>query len=136
MNHLASLDLVILFFFLGLFASWIKSDLEVPEQVAKFLAVFLLLSLGLKGGHDVRVSQNLTGILPCLVIGLTSCLALPGAIFFFLRDRVLRQFKHLVHLIGLKNRTSQTDFKAAAPGFRKRDAPARRFQMSAHECQT
>ncbi|MBK9324360.1 MAG: sodium-dependent bicarbonate transport family permease [Bdellovibrionaceae bacterium] len=88
MSHIASFDLIILFFILGVLASWFRSDLEVPEQVAKFLSIFLLLSLGLKGGHEVRVAENLSGFFPSLLIGLTSCLALPIAVFYFLKNRL------------------------------------------------
>lgn len=88
MTHLASFDLIILFFLLGVLASWAKSDLEVPESVAKFLSIFLLLSLGLKGGHEVRTAENLSGFLPALLIGLASCLALPICVFHLLKKRV------------------------------------------------
>ena len=82
MIEFASFDLIILFFFLGLWASWSKSDLGIPEQVAKFLSIFLLLSLGLKGGHEVRIADNLSGFFPALFIGILSCLA-HNNIFFF-----------------------------------------------------
>lgn len=86
MSHLASFDLVILFFVLGAIASWMKSDLEVPDQISKFLSIFLLLSLGLKGGHEVRTAEHLFGFIPSIGIGLASCLAVPAALFFALRN--------------------------------------------------
>ncbi len=88
MSHLASFDLIILFFILGAFASWIKSDLEMPESISKFLSIFLLLSLGLKGGHEVRIAENLAGFFPALSLGLLSTVALPFLMFFFIRNRV------------------------------------------------
>ncbi len=88
MSHLASFDLIILFFILGAFASWIRSDLEVPDSVSKFLSIFLLLSLGLKGGHEVRVAENLFGFFPTLSIGLISCFALPVILFLALKNRL------------------------------------------------
>lgn len=88
MSHLTQFDLIILFFILGAFASWIKSDLEVPEAVSKFLSIFLLLSLGLKGGHEVRVAENLAGFFPSLSIGLASCLLLPMILFWVLRSKL------------------------------------------------
>lgn len=81
MNPLANLDLILLFFFLGGIASWAKSDLQVPDQISKFLSLFLLLSLGLKGGHEVRIATDLTGIIPILILGLSSCIVIP--IYFF-----------------------------------------------------
>lgn len=88
MSHLASFDLIILFFILGALASWFRSDLEIPEQISKFLSIFLLLSLGLKGGHEVRIAENLFGFIPSLSIGLASCLALPVVLFFALKNRL------------------------------------------------
>lgn len=88
MSHFANFDLIILFFGLGVFASWIRSDLAVPDSVSKSLSIFLLLSLGLKGGHEVRIADDLFGFFPALLIGLTSCLAFPLAIFFGLRKRL------------------------------------------------
>lgn len=88
MSHFASFDLIILFFVLGSVASWIRSDLEVPDSVSKFLSIFLLLSLGLKGGHEVRVANDLFGFLPSLSLGLASCLAFPLVIFFILKNRL------------------------------------------------
>ena len=88
MNHVFNIDLVILFFFLGIVASWIKSDLEVPESVSKFLSIFLLLSLGLKGGHEVKIAENLNGFFPALSIGLASCLALPVILFLALKKKL------------------------------------------------
>ena len=85
LNHLANIDLIVLFFFLGGFASWIKSDLQIPDQVSKFLSVFLLLSLGLKGGHEVRIASDLSGLLPILGIGIASCLIIPVYLFYFYR---------------------------------------------------
>lgn len=87
MSHFANFDLIILFFILGAFASWIRSDLEIPESISKFLSIFLLLSLGLKGGHEVRFAESLTGFFPSLSLGLVSCFALPVILFFAIKNR-------------------------------------------------
>lgn len=88
MSHFASFDLIILFFVLGAVASWVRSDLEVPEPIAKFLSIFLLLSLGLKGGHEVRIAENLSGFFPVLFVGLASCLAIPLFVFRILKTKL------------------------------------------------
>jgi hypothetical protein len=46
----------ILFFALGIAAGWAKSDLSIPEQVAKALALYLMLCIGFKGGVEARAS--------------------------------------------------------------------------------
>lgn len=88
MNRIASVDLIILFFLLGYFASWIKSDLEIPEQISKFISIFLLLSLGLRGGHEVRFADSLEGFLPSLLIGVFSCVSIPIILFYALQNRL------------------------------------------------
>ena len=88
MGALANFDLIVLFFLLGAFASWIKSDLDVPQEIAKFLSIFLLLSLGLKGGHEVRFSQDLAGFFPAFGLGLLSCLVIPTVMFFLTKRRL------------------------------------------------
>jgi hypothetical protein len=44
------LDPAILFFLIGIFAGLVRSNLEIPPQIARFLALYLLMALGLKGG--------------------------------------------------------------------------------------
>lgn len=88
MAQLIHFDLIVLFFFLGVFASWIKSDLVFPDSVSKFLSIFLLLSLGLKGGHAVKFGGDLTGFLPALILGLLTCLLIPLILFRLLKKRL------------------------------------------------
>ncbi|MCS6921432.1 MAG: sodium-dependent bicarbonate transport family permease [Elioraea sp.] len=47
------LDPAILFFVVGVFAGLVRSNLEVPQAVTKFLSLYLLVSLGLKGGSTM-----------------------------------------------------------------------------------
>ena len=44
------LDPAILFFALGVFAGLVRSNLEMPAAISKFLSIYLLMALGLKGG--------------------------------------------------------------------------------------
>lgn len=88
MSVLANVDLIVLFFFLGALASWLRSDLELPESIGKFLSIFLLLSLGLKGGHEVRTSEDPSGFVLALTLGLLSCLVIPLYFFFWLKRKL------------------------------------------------
>jgi hypothetical protein len=47
------LDPAILFFVFGVFAGAVRSNLEIPPAIAKFLSLYLLMALGLKGGFAV-----------------------------------------------------------------------------------
>lgn len=44
------LDPAILFFIFGVLAGLVKSNLEIPPAIARFLSLYLLMALGLKGG--------------------------------------------------------------------------------------
>ncbi len=44
---------MVLFFVLGLVATWARSDLNIPEAVAKGMSLYLMLAIGFKGGASV-----------------------------------------------------------------------------------
>ena len=67
----------ILFFVLGLFAGWARSDLEVPDAIAKALALYLILAIGFKGGAAMAESGDLLGIVPVLVAAALLSFAIP-----------------------------------------------------------
>ena len=54
------LDPAILFFVVGAFAGLVKSNLEIPTPISRFLSLYLLMALGLKGGFALAQS-GLTG---------------------------------------------------------------------------
>ncbi len=56
----------VLFFALGLFAALARSELAIPEAVAKALSLFLMLAIGFKGG--VAASEHGLGLDLVLVI--------------------------------------------------------------------
>lgn len=85
MNPFDGLDLIVLFFVLGFFASAVKSDLRLPDNTSKFLSIYLLLALGLKGGHQVRNASDLDGFLPVLFIGSLSCIVIPAVVIQLLK---------------------------------------------------
>jgi hypothetical protein len=61
----------VLFFFLGMLAVAVRSDLEVPQPIPKLLSLYLLLSIGFKGGVELRTSG---GGEDALVVLLAACL--------------------------------------------------------------
>lgn len=67
------LDPAILFFVFGVFAGLVKSNLEVPQPIAKFLSLYLLMALGLKGGF--ALSESTVGVHVVLSITLALVLA-------------------------------------------------------------
>ena len=45
----------LLFFVLGIFATIVKSDLEIPSTTVKFISLYLLFSIGFKGGQELTL---------------------------------------------------------------------------------
>ena len=50
------LDPAILFFIFGVLAGFAKSNLEIPPAISRFLSLYLLMALGLKGGFALYES--------------------------------------------------------------------------------
>ena len=50
------LDPAVLFFALGVLAGLVRSNLEMPAAISKFLSIYLLMALGLKGVFSVAGS--------------------------------------------------------------------------------
>jgi hypothetical protein len=77
---------VVLFFLLGALAAFARSDLTVPEAVAKTIALYLMMSIGLRGGGEVA-HEGLTGaMLIAGACGLVLSFALPLPAFWALRQ--------------------------------------------------
>jgi len=75
----------VLFFALGLAAALARSDLAIPEAVAKALSLYLMLAIGFKGG--VAAGDHGLGLDLLLVIGAAVLLSavIPVIAFVFLR---------------------------------------------------
>jgi len=81
-------DPAVLFFFLGVAIGLIRSNLEIPAPIAKFLSLYLLMALGFKGGQALA-DAGLSGE-GAKVIGAAIVLALviPVVWFLVLRKRI------------------------------------------------
>ena len=60
------LDPAILFFIFGVLAGFAKSNLEIPQPIARFLSLYLLMALGLKGGFALYESGIKSEVLTSL----------------------------------------------------------------------
>lgn len=81
-------DPAVLFFFLGLVIGGVRSNLEIPPPVAKFLSLYLLMSLGYKGGHALADAGLSGDALKVLGAAIFLALAIPAVWFVFLRRKV------------------------------------------------
>jgi hypothetical protein len=78
----------LLFFFLGVMAVVVRSDLEIPAQVAKALSLYLLFAIGFKGGVALAESSLDASILLTLVAAIAMSALVPLYTFFALRKRL------------------------------------------------
>jgi hypothetical protein len=62
--HLISQNILspaILFFALGIAAGFVKSDLEVPDSISRYLSLYLMMAIGFKGGVAIANTHDLNG---------------------------------------------------------------------------
>ncbi|TQL03036.1 sodium-dependent bicarbonate transport family permease [Cellulomonas sp. SLBN-39] len=81
-------DPAILFFFLGLLAGAVRSNLEIPAPVAKFLSLYLLVAIGFKGGQALAETGVTGSAVRVVALGVTLALLIPAIGFVVLRRRV------------------------------------------------
>ncbi|WP_213521461.1 sodium-dependent bicarbonate transport family permease [Nonlabens sp.] len=75
----------LLFFILGLFASQVKSDLEIPKNSSKFISLYLLFAIGFKGGQELAHSVFTADIYWAVFMGIGLAIIVPLYTFFILR---------------------------------------------------
>ena len=78
----------VLFFILGFVAILLNSNLSIPESVVKFVSIYLMLSIGFKGGISLHQSSLFgDGI---LIIGIIIAMSaiVPIYAYFLLRNRL------------------------------------------------
>ena len=81
---------VVLFFVLGVFAAFVRSDLTIPEAIAKGMSLYLMAAIGLKGGVAVAKSGVDGTVIAALVAGIVAGFILP-----FFAYAVLKTFGRL-----------------------------------------
>jgi hypothetical protein len=78
----------LLFFILGVVASQIKNDLSIPENSSKFISIYLLLSIGFKGGNELSHSDAGGEIYWSLLLGIFLAAVVPVFTYFILRRKL------------------------------------------------
>ena len=78
----------LLFFFLGLIAVQVRSDLEIPSNSSKFISLYLLFAIGFKGGQELSHSALSMEIFWSLLFGVFLALAVPFYAFFLLKKKL------------------------------------------------
>ena len=84
------LDPAILFFVFGVFAGLIKSNLSIPEPLTKFLSLYLLMAIGLKGGFALNRSGLNEEIIITLLIAVFLAILVPVIGYNLLKKKLGR----------------------------------------------
>ncbi|MEP5938960.1 MAG: sodium-dependent bicarbonate transport family permease [Erythrobacter sp.] len=84
---------VVLFFVLGILAAFARSDLAIPEAIAKGMSLYLMAAIGMKGGVAVSKSGIDATVLTALALGIVASFLMP-----FLTYAVLKGFAKLDRL--------------------------------------
>ncbi len=84
MNNL--LDPAVLFFVFGVLAGCLRSNLSLPEQTTRFLSLYLLMSVGLKGGFALARSGGGADVLTALGAAIALALLVPLLGWLLLRN--------------------------------------------------
>jgi hypothetical protein len=82
------LDPAILFFIFGAFAGAVKSNLEIPQPISRFLSLYLLMALGLKGGFALHKSGFTTEIALSLGLAIFLAVVIPLIGYRILRTKL------------------------------------------------
>ena len=77
----------LLFFFLGIIAVQLKSDLEIPPNSSKFISLYLLFAIGFKGGVELSHSDLNMEIVWSLLFGIILAIVVPIYSYFILRRK-------------------------------------------------
>lgn len=75
----------VLFFFLGVFAVVLGSDLEIPAPLPKLFSLYLLLAIGFKGGLELQHSGIAGPVLPTIAAAVLMSVLVPLYSFAVLR---------------------------------------------------
>ncbi|MDB4297674.1 sodium-dependent bicarbonate transport family permease [Flavobacteriaceae bacterium] len=78
----------LLFFLLGIIAVLLKSDLNIPESTSKFISLYLLFSIGFKGGQELVHSDLGLSVVWILSFGVFLALIVPLYTFFILKKKL------------------------------------------------
>lgn len=78
----------LLFFILGIIAVYLKSDLEIPANSSKFISLYLLFSIGFKGGQELTHETFSSEIVYSILLGILISILIPLYAFQILKRRL------------------------------------------------
>lgn len=78
----------VLFFFLGMLAVFVKSDLEIPSPLPKLFSLYLLIAIGFKGGVELIKSGLSREVILIILAAIFMACVVPIYTFFLLRIKL------------------------------------------------
>jgi uncharacterized protein len=111
----------VLFFFLGVFAALVKSNLSVPKPVTKLLSLYLLWAIGFKGGVELTHSGLSPDALKAVFAGIALACIVPLYTFAFMRRLV--SLPNAAALAATYGSISAVTFMAASTVLEARGIP-------------
>lgn len=78
----------LLFFLLGIIAVQLKSDLKIPDSSSKFISIYLLFSIGFKGGQELAHSHLSGELIWSILLGVLLATIVPVLAFYILKRRL------------------------------------------------
>jgi len=77
-----------LFFLLGIIAVYVKSDFQIPSTTSKFIAIYLLFSIGFNSGQELSHQAITIEILASLLFGILIAALIPLYVFFIAKIKL------------------------------------------------
>ncbi|TLP35805.1 sodium-dependent bicarbonate transport family permease [Arcobacter arenosus] len=78
----------ILFFFLGMLAVFLKSELTIPQPLPKLFSLYLLIAIGLHGGYELSKSGLDVYVFKSLILAIFMASIVPIYSYFILRTKL------------------------------------------------
>ena len=121
---------IILSFALGLAASLARSDLTIPEAVAKGMSIYLLFAIGFKGGASVAAHGVDGTLLMAIAAGLVLSFGLPLIAFALLRVMTGLGLKDAAAVAAHYGSISIVTFVAATSVLQGRSIPSEGYMVA------
>lgn len=121
---------IILSFVLGFAAALSRSDLNFPEAIAKGLSIYLLFSIGFKGGASIAAHGVDIQLISALLSGVVLSFLLPFAAFALLRALAKISTVDAAAVAGHYGSISIVTFVAASSLLLERDIEAEGYMVA------
>lgn len=121
---------IILSFALGLLAALARSDLSIPEAVAKGMSIYLLFAIGFKGGAGVAAHGIDATLVSSLIAGVILSFVLPIIAYAYVRTVTRLSAIDAAAVAGHYGSISIVTFVAATSVLADRGIPAESYMVA------